>query len=90
LRALLGLGDRNFSFLGGRVLFLDDRQRQFREMLQLELLLFPQPRRQFARVEKCTPQQPQKAEADEDIDLSADGHFESTFQRMRHDESPLG
>ena len=57
-------------------------------MLKLDLLLLSEARRQLMRVENGNSQEPQEAETDEGVDLSADGHSELKWHCKRHPQSP--
>ena len=78
-RALLRVGGRNVALLRGGMLFLDDAEGYFAEVLQLDLFLLNQARRQFARAEEGNAQQPDEAETDEGIDFPANGHPGLTY-----------
>src|SRR5207237_7524703 len=87
-RPLLRVGGGNLALLGRGMLFLDDAERQFAEVPQLDLFLLVEARCQFARVEGGDAQEPDEAEADERIDPSTDRHLQPTNHCKRHARSP--
>ena len=71
------------------MLFLDDTEREFAEMLQFNLLLLIEARSQFARAEGGDAEEANEAEADEGVDLSANRHPGLTYH-CNHVGSPHG
>ena len=82
-RPLLRVGDRDAALLHRCIFFLDDTERQFGHVPQFDLLLLIEAGGQFARVEKRNSDDADETEADQGINLPADGHLEPTQYRIR-------
>jgi hypothetical protein len=88
-RPLLRVCNRNLALLRRRVFLLDDAERQFGQMLQFDLLLRIQARRQFPRADEGNAHDADEAENDQRRDPAPDGHPELAQYCKRHLRSPL-
>ncbi len=73
-RALLCIGHVRAALLRGVMFFLEDAERDLGDVAKFELLLLHQVFPELARIEVGDHQQTDEAEADQGVDLVANGH----------------